>query len=310
MQSFNEGENSMYTPTVLGAVMNPSSTELLPTEFTVDQAIYALQQTNYSTTDARKYLIDSLDGFSAVNNTIYQEAVGLSQYNEDGSNKRLNPCTILQNTYNKFYDQYKNVHDILRDISGGVIDMGRAKDENVRFQMKIASVCQIETATTSPACLKLATLDYDLLYSTTGDDLSTSRIAKLEMLNYTLFARSEELCKAMDSLFSVHKLLLCPSFAGSLPRCKWNSLGSGSDSGSAYMLDGLEVNGGAYLRLKLKQISPYFSVSGYAYLTAAIDQLASTLDIPTLNDFQTSDQRFAAVSNGVETIKSFMTSGA
>jgi hypothetical protein len=111
---------------------------------------------------------------------------------------------------------------------------------------------------------------------------------------------------AMDALFQVKSIINCGDFSGSLPRCVWNSLGSGSDSGSAYMLNELQPNDESYLRIKLKTISPYFSVSTYDKLVAVISQLASTIDLPTLNDFKTSDQNFTAVSNGIKAIRSYV----
>ena len=192
--------------------------------------------------------------------------------------------------------------------------MESAKAENAKFQMSLESVCEIESPTTSPACAKLATLDFDLLYSTSGGDMSTSRLASLELLNVTLLQRQQELCMAMNALFQVQKYVGCASLKGSGPigiGCKYSSTGSdpttGSSLGSAWFMDGLQPNNEAYLKILLQQISPYFAVSTYqSLLNGIIGQLELTIELPTLNDYNTSAKNFQQASEGITNITGFL----
>ena len=316
---FNQIDYSMFTQGLLSTVMNPASTDLIQVSFTPDQAVYALQQNNYNinnpTNPARAFLVNNLGSSStSVNDQIYRAAVGSQEYSDDKANLTIAPCTILLNTYNSFQTQFGTLVKIMQDISGGVVAMESAKAENAKFQMSLESVCEIESPTTSPACAKLATLDFDLLYSTSGGDMSTSRLASLELLNVTLLQRQHELCMAMNALFQVQKYVGCASLKGSGPigiGCKYSSTGSdpttGSSLGSAWFMDGLQPNNEAYLKILLQQISPYFAVSTYqSLLNGIIGQLELTIELPTLNDYNTSAKNFQQASEGITNITGFL----
>jgi len=321
---FNQSTYSMFSQPLLAAVINPAPGDLLQTVFTQDQAVYALQQTNYNigvaegTNPARKLLMNSLSTGSA-NKDIYIDAVGQDQYTSDQANLSLEPCAILRKTFTDYRTKFDTLRQVMRDVSGGVVAMEFAKQENSRFQLELESVCTIESPTTSPACARLATLDFDLLYGTSNSDLSTSRLAKLELLNATLFQREQELCSAMNALYAVDNIIMCsPSLQStSLPDCICTtggknpqtgdpSLCSSANSGYSWSMKGLQPNGEAYLKILLKQISPYFSVSAYQSLLSGIDQLSLVIQVPTLNDFKSSDQKFSAANQGINTIQSFL----
>ena len=305
---FNTTDYSMFSSSLLGSVMYPASTDLLQVQFTTDQAVYALQKTNYNFADARALLIGNSPstGFGNINTAIYQEAVGSDAYAQDISDLNMVPCDILTTTFQNFQTQFNSLRSVMADVSGGVVAMNRSKDENAKFQMELESICYIESPTTSPACSKIATLDFELIYGTTGSDLSTSRLAALELLNVTLFQREQELCMAMNNLFQVQSILKCPSSQGSSPDCVYGPIGSGPNSGSAWTMVGLQPNGEAYLKLKLQEISPYFAISTYKTLLKAIDELSVIISIPTLNDFNTSAQNFSAVNNNIKAIQSYL----
>ena len=312
---FNEMEYSLFTAEVIGYVTNPTSSDLLQVTFTPDQAVYALQQTNYNINDggtnpARKLLIGNsgTTGFGNVNTQMYVAAAGSAQYTQDNTNLTITPCTILINTFNNFQTQFNTLRQIMQDVSGGVIAMESAKGENADFQMSLETVCEIESPTTSPACARLATLDYDILYNTNSSDISTTRIATLELLNHNLYLRQGELCQAMQNLFAIQKILSCQSSNGSMPDCVYASLGSDPTSGSTWMMNGLQQNNVEYLRLLLQQISPYFGVATYQALIGGIlDKLSVMIDMPNLNDFNTSTDNFNAVDREILAVKAFLT---
>jgi hypothetical protein len=293
--------------------MNPTANDLLLVQFTEDQAVYALQQRNYNIADgganpARQFLIGKTPstGFGNVNTEIYKEAVGSDAYNSDGSNLNTLPCDILTTTFTDFQTKFDKLREVMNSVIEGVFAMEYAKDENASFQRSLESICYIESPTTSPACSKIATLDFELIYGTTGSDLSTSRLAALELLNVTLFQRQQELCMALTNLFQVQSIIGCPSSLGPSPDCIYEQIGSGSDSGSAWTIRDLKSNSEPFLKLKLQEISPYFSIATYKTLATAIDQLSVIINIPSLNDFNTSTQNFNAVNSNMKAIKGYM----
>jgi hypothetical protein len=297
----------MIGPALLGSVMNGAATDLFPVTFTVEQAIYALQKPsiNYNIgapegmNPARDYLIANM---GSVNDDIYKTD---PNYAEDGSNAAISPCAILANTRTKFRGQFEQLRQVFRDVSGAVIAMLGAKNENAFFSAKLQGICSQETRATSPACVKLATLDFNLLYSTQGSDTSTSRLAALEALNYFRFQREQELCIDYNNIQSVEGYLGCNNSQGSIAECAYKDLGE--NQGSSLTMNNLDVNSEEFLKIRLKEISPYFSSSDYNVLLGGIvNQLSLTLRIPTLNDFNDSTLNFKIVHDLIDSIRSYM----
>lgn len=309
VREFNLTDYSMFGTTLLNEVMNGEAADLFPVQFSSDQATYALERTNYNigatkgTNPARAYLINRM---GSVNDEIYRTN---PRYTEDGSNRGITPCTILANMRAKFKGQFDQLRQVFRDVSGAVISMLGAKNESSFFAAKLQGICAQERIETSPACVKLATLDYDILYSTQGSDgdASTSRLAALEALNYFKFAREQELCISYSNIAAVEAYLGCSNSQGSIPECVYSGLGSGSHSGPPLTLNNFDVNSEEFLKLRLKEIAPYFSASNYSDLLGRIiEQLSITLRLPSLNDFNDSTQNFKLVRNRIDAIRSYM----
>lgn len=307
VREFNNTNYSMISDALLASVMLGAPGDLFPMQFTVDQANFALQQPsiNYNigaqkgANPARDYLIANID---SVNEQIYRTD---STYAEDGSNAGLQPCTILANTRAKFQAQFKALRQVFSDVSGAVIAMLGAKNENAFFSAKLQGICSQESISTSPACAKLATLDFDLLYSTQGSDISTSRLAALEALNYFHFQRQQELCIDYNNIRTVESYLGCNNSEGSMPECTYQNMGL--NQGSSWVLNNLDVNSEEFLKIRLQEISPYFSSSDYnKLLSGIINQLSLTLRIPSLNDFNDSNQNFKVMHNLIDSIRSYM----
>jgi len=309
--SFNELDYSMFTRALIASVINPDPSDLFQVSFTPDQGVYALQQTNYNINDgetnpARQLLVgdSGSTGFANVNQKIYQAAAGSDKYNEDNVSLTHTPCTILLKTFNNFQKQFASLRTLMRDVSGGVIAMQSAKGENADFQMSLETICEIESPTTSPACARLATLDYDILYNTDTSDISTTRIATLELLNHNLFIRQNELCMAMQNLFRIQDILNCPSSNGSLPDCVYKTFGTYAP---ILMIDGMQENNVEYLRLLLQQISPYFGVATYQTLIGGIlKKLSVMIDLPDLNDYNTAIDNLNAVDENTKATISYL----
>lgn len=321
VQYFSKINYSMIGSELMNLVMNGPSTGLFPVTFTADQASYALEKTNYDGALARQYLIDNI---GSVNNKIYQTD---PNYSEDGSNLGLGACTILSNTRTKFHGQFEDLRAVFRDVSGAVISMLGAKNENASFAAKLQNICSKETPESSPACAKLGTLDYDLLYSIKGSgvnmlnltgaeegssnkwtvlDTSTSRLAALEALNTFRFQREGELCRAYDRIYSLETYIGCSMTDGTGPiaECAYKDLGSGI--GSTQVMKDLDVNSEEFLKLRLKEIAPYFTSPNYRELAAGIiNQLSLTIRLPSLNDFDSSNQNWKAVKDRIDSIQSY-----
>jgi len=330
---FNQTEYSMFTTSLLYSVMYPAVGELFQVNYTTDQAVYALQRNNYNINDqglnsARNMLVESM-GSTNINNDIYKISVGSEQYSQDVINKDLNPCVILSNTLTTFKKQFDTLRTTMVDVNRGVLSMESAKEENARFQKDFQSICEIESPTTSPACAKLATLDFDLLYNTQGNDTSTSRLAALEALNNTLFQRQQEMCMALIALSQVHDMIptcsgttanMVPSEcacvdvnSGSTVDSKLCPSASNTDAQGSYTwtVNGVKANDVEYLKYLLQQISPYFAVSTYRdLLNKVITQLAITIELPSLNDFNTSNDNFNAVNKEITAIGAYLSYNA
>jgi len=331
---FSPTSYNMVGSDLIGSVMYPSSVDLYPGTFTADEANYALEQTYYNigatkdTNPARTYLIHNIAGSGATNPDmkIYQTD---PNYAEDQTEGSVDACSILATTRHRFVDKFNKLRKTFSDVSGAVIDMLGAKNESSFFAAKLQDICAQETPESSPACMTLASLDFTLLYSTTGPNLnllavaegsaagsnggefevvntSTSRLAALEALNTFKFQREGELCAAYQQIQTVEQFIGCSTdSANSMgSQCAYVDVGSGLPQN--LQMVGLDVNAEEFLKMRLQEISPYFATSNYASLVSGIlNQLSLTLRLPSLNDFNTSGQNFQEAEDRIAAIRSY-----
>lgn len=327
VHAFSPTSYNMLNPDLVSSVMNPGFNDLYPGTFTADQAHYALEENNYNIgaaegdNPARKYLIANIAATGSTNpdTKIYKTDSGYTEDMEYGS---VDACAILASTRAKFVNKFGKLRSIFSDVSGAVISMLGAKNENAKFAAKLQDICSEETPQSSPACMTLATLDFSLLYNTSGSttnllgtagdsdfnvvDSSTSRLAALEALNTFKFMREEELCMAHQRIQTIEAFIECPStsrdFIGS--QCAYVNVGSGLPQHLGMI--GLDVNAEEFLKLRLQEISPYFATSNYAQLVSGIlNQLSLTLRLPSLNDFSSSSERFKQAQDRISAIQSY-----
>lgn len=327
VHAFSPTSYNMLNPDLVSSVMNPGFNDLYPGTFTADQAHYALEENNYNIgaqegdNPARKYLIANIAATGSTNpdTKIYKTDSGYTEDMEYGS---MDVCPILASTRAKFVNKFGKLRSIFSDVSGAVISMLGAKNENAKFAAKLQDICSEETPQSSPACMTLATLDFSLLYNTSGPttnllgtagdsdfnvvDSSTSRLAALEALNTFKFMREEELCMAHQRIQTIETFIECPSTSrdsiGS--QCAYVNVGSGLPQHLGMI--GLDVNAEEFLKLRLQEISPYFATSNYAQLVSGIlNQLSLTLRLPSLNDFSTSNERFKQAQDRISAIQSY-----
>ena len=327
VHAFSPTSYNMLNPDLVSSVMNPDFNDLYPGTFTADQAHYALEQSGYNigaaegTNPARRYLIDNIAATGSTNpdTKIYKTDSG---YAEDMEYASMDVCPILASTRSKFAEKFGKLRRVFSDVSGAVISMLGAKNENAKFSAKLQDICSEETPQSSPACMTLATLDFSLLYNTSGPttnllgtagdsdfnvvDTSTSRLAALEALNTFKFMREEELCTAHQRIQTIETFIGCASTSrdsiGS--QCAYVNVGSGLPQHLGMI--GLDVNAEGFLKLRLQEISPYFATSNYAQLVSGIlNQLSLTLRLPSLNDFSTSNERFKQTQDRITAIQSY-----
>jgi hypothetical protein len=176
--------------------------------------------------------------------------------------------------------------------------------------------------------MKLATLDFSLLYNVTGPttsllgstagsgdsdfnvvDTSTSRLATLEALNSFKFQREKELCEAFQRIQTIEDFIRCPAASRNSigSQCAYVNVGSTP----VLQMTGLEVNAEEFLKLRLQEISPYFTTSNYTtgqyanFVSQILNKLSLTLRLPSLNDFNTTNQNFKEANDRISAVNSY-----
>jgi hypothetical protein len=248
---------------------------------------------------------------------IYSQTPGYGDDQAEGSN---NACGILANTRQRFVDKFNTLRTVFSDVSGAVVDMLGAKNQNAFYAAKLQDICRDETPQSSPSCWKLATLDYTTIYSTSGSDTvlssgtsgssnftisntSTSRLASLEALNHFKFERETELCEAYQRIQTIETYIGCSAASlGSMgPQCAYVNIGSGGPT--ALQMIGLDVNSEEFLKLRLQEIAPYLTSANYASLVSGIlNKLSLTIRLPSLNDFNTANMNFSDMTKRIGAI--------
>ena len=325
VRSFSKTSYNMVSPELLNSVMAGDSAELFPATFTADQARYALERNNYNigvpegTNPARDYLIANITkpDNSNPDTQIYSQTPG---YGEDQAESSNSACGILANTRQRFVDKFNALRKVFSDVSGAVVDMLGAKNQNAFYAAKLQDICREETQQSSPSCWKLATLDYTVIYSNSGPDrtifsgtsgsskftipnTSTSRLASLEALNHFKFERETELCEAYQRIQTIESYIGCSAASlGSMgPQCAYVNIGS-SGATAAQMI-GLDVNSQEFLKLRLQEIAPYLTGENYASLVSGIlNKLSLTIRLPSLNDFNTANMNFNDMTKRITAI--------
>ena len=333
VQQFSPTSYNMISPNLISSVMNPGSTDIYPGTFTADEANYALEMNNYNigaakgNNPARKYLITNIGGSGSANpdTRIYQTDPNYSEDIEKGSDSA---CSILADIRSKYKLKFDGLRKVFSDVSGAVVNMLGAKNENAFFAAKLQDICSQETPESSPSCMKLATLDFSLLYNVTGPttsllgstagsgdsdfnvvDSSTSRLATLEALNSFKFQREKELCEAFQRIQTIEDLISCPAASrGSIgSQCSYVNVGPTP----VLQMIGLEVNAQEFLKLRLQEISPYFTTSNYTtgqyanFVSQILNKLSFTIRLPSLNDFKTTNQNFKEANDRISAIQSY-----
>lgn len=238
-------------------------------------------------------------------------------------------CLALSDVYIKMDTALSSLKTIFWDLSGSVENIIKAKDENGILQTTIAQSCLNLSASTSlksSACSRLLSLDYDLLYRNKSSDgyTQSNTINDLESLNYALRLREVEI---QQSLGSLQQVLLSLKSTTSTPNACDTTLASlltkyksnivttptgtkpidntvyfdenGNYSSEKTLFSapttafkiGREIlyNPVDSLKIKLQEISPFFSGAQYSSLVSdVLNQLSVTLRTPDIDYTNTS----------------------
>jgi len=293
--------------------------DLFTQQITPDQALYALERNSANWRQARKYIVDN---WSTLNNDI-RGTDPTPQDNENVDNwklAKLKSCQTLDTIQTDIITKHntlKGAYAYLKRLTAATAD---AKGENMNLQREIAYVCRGMTADTSPACKRLAELDFTTFYQNLG---TGNFFPALDNLNGMLAARECEMLTGVEALQFIMEKLNCAQEA--LP-FKTAILGDSKDSaGNYYDCTAPTANTAAYeanfpnrftrdsigfipseeLKKALEEISPFFNSPGYEKLfSQTLNQLSVLLSIPQLNDYATAKQNIAlAIPNRALTIQ-------
>lgn len=282
----------------------------------------------YNVLAARQYLIDNFD---TVNTTISRkvdttysdtEADWSDTVGTDGLKAKVSKsCGLLQTVDHDYSTKLNSLKALFADVSGSVLSLIWAKNENTNIQATIFDVCANTTPLSSPACAKLATLDYDTFYS----DPSHSTLSDLETLNYYRYLREQEMCTTIVNLKTVKDILGC-SYTSEITDCpnlhinpdtkaisQYDSTDTTKDaSGNPYYVANkqyinLDTNNVEGLKYALRDISPLFQVASYKdLLTNVLTTLSYLVRTPSLVDFSNSKMKFDQVTRAINDIQTIL----
>ena len=316
-QPFNVFQYSMISEGILNKVMYGTGKDIFPKQFSADQAYYALHDNSYNPVKAREYLINKFD---TVNQTIIEKVdTSYSDKAEEWSTGTVavsTSCNSLQAIDTDYSNKLNKLRDLFKDVSGTVTSVMWAKSENANIQATVYDACYATTPVKSPACAKLATIDFDLFYT----DPTYSTLSELETLNYYRFLREQELCTSIVNLRIVKNIIGC-TYTSIVTDCRGVSDNMGefdptssqfkysdetTKTGMKTYMD-FDINNVEALKYVLTEISPLFQVTAYkGILENVLERLSFILRTPSLADFANSSIKFDQIGKAITDIRSLL----
>lgn len=347
---------SLFDTDLFTLTMNGKSTSeydsTMGLVFTPAQALYGLEQTysrtstpRYDPVRARQRIADNL---ATINGTIQNasetgSATTTQKLAEwvNGKEKTCNSLNSLQTELTNKVQALKVLMDKINAYTNGAI---AAKDENIGFQQEIAYICRGMTSATSPACKRIAELDYELYFKNlvsqtdTGDSVKV--LADLENLNMLLYSRQCEIRAAARRIQVLWRALSCDqqgvqynaatlgnNFVAAIGQfypmdpsdpCADLSGNSNYPEFQAYLGEKdtrftsgktIPYANSELLKLSLDQLSPYFSEPGYSdVFDKLIISLSLLLRIPQLNDYNDSAADFKQIDTRLAAVRTYLPS--
>ncbi len=295
---YNMVSNALLQQVITGVDATGNKMDIFPGTIVPSQAYYALQETKYNAIDARKYLIANYKTINSTITTAVTSASGATPITGDWLNMNrteAQSCNHLIAMYNNFALQLTCLRSNFQDVSGGVLTAMKMKQESGGMQGIVAAACAKETPASSPACARLAQLDYSTYL---GKDAKTI-ITDLKGLNYNLSLREQEIQQAILTLQRLMGIIGCtmPSNAATQQTCPGTTttvsvstdiLGTGPAEGGQEFTVGNKIgyNSVESLKFSLQNISPYFSSAAYKAITdQALQALSTYLIVPPVSTY-------------------------
>lgn len=335
VQELNETAYSYFDTDAMIRLMNGDNEDMVPFVFSRSQALYAMLQTQFNRTQARELLRTTFGTTLNQNVRAAADPSTVARDTESWVQAKAKSCDALNTVYTEVLKRLAALKAVVAAVQGQTMGTYYAKKENMDLQKEIAYVCVNLTAANSPACRRLASIDFDTFYKATdgAGTADTKVLADLEDLNSQLTMRECEIQRAALKMETLLGALRCgggsemrdvpdatkallgqyyiPSRASYFPDTDANPLCKLQDDDPKWR-EFFEENGDSrftirknigyvnseMLRSALEEISPFFAASGYTELFPAIlNQLSILLRQPTLNDYMGSDSNLNEVSN-------------
>lgn len=325
IKPFNSVDYSMISAGFLSKIMNGDGTEIFSISFTSSQAYYAIDTNGTDTNNkfsfkkARDWLIanyDNADSTQTVDALILNaidETDNPAQWSSLNSVNSAS-CGLIEEKDNYVSDKIITLQTAFKDVSGYVLAMVKSKTENARIQGMLYNICTDTTPDASPACAKLATLDFDLFYT----NPTHSTLSDLDTLNTQIFARRAEICQILHNIRIIKSTLDC-TYIPKIPECREGCIiksATAGPSGSPAVFDCsnstiFDVNNIGGLRYSLEQLSPLFDSRNYRSLLANVmSKLSYIVETPSLGSFELTDNNIRLINTAIKDIRSLVISTA
>lgn len=326
VQDFNDSNYSILDTQAVQETMTggTNQADLLPYSFTASQALWGLEQPEirFNTNDrrgktARQYLKENLN---TVNTTIRNTVDPNTLSNEDlaaWAQAKMKSCTAIGEVRGKIVENLTALRQVIATVEGRVKGTFDAKQENMDLQRQVAYICKNFTPEQSPACARMAGIDFDIFYraGTGNTGLDSKVLSDLEDLNYQLRFQECFIQRALLKIQILSDTLMCPAPDAATAavlgdyktspttyypetcedlskNAEWAALTGDNDKRFTIKKNIGYVSGEA-LRYAFEEISPFFNYPGYESLfTGILEQLSILIRIPSLNDYSNSDELF------------------
>jgi hypothetical protein len=339
IQFFNDLYYSVLdTPAVTNTMTGGANpTDLIPYTFTASQALWALEQTKFTTVtkegvskSARQWLRENLN---TVNTTIRTAADPTPVANEDINawfQAKTKSCEAIASVRSDIGARLNSLKQIIATVEGRTRGTFYAKQENMDLQREVAYICKGLTAEQSPACSRLASIDFDIFYKSSGTNIDTKILSDLQQLNYDLRYQECFIQRALLKIQILSDYLKCPAADAATQallgdyktspttyypdtcedlskNAEWAQLTGDNDKRFTIKKNIGYVSSEA-LRVAFEEISPFFASEGYRDLFRNLLQYLSILiRIPDLNEYYSTDEILKSFPSRVADIVSSAT---
>jgi len=193
-----------------------------------------------------------------------------------------------------------------RDVSGYVLAALQSKTENANIQAMLYDICSKTTPAASPACSKLATIDFDLFYNSSHNTLSD-----LQTLNIEVLRRKTEICGILYNVRKIKSVFNCqyPNLIENCDKCiiteKTATTDAVFDCSNSKILDINNIGG---LEYSLEQLSPLFESNNEykTLLSAAIQQLSEMVETPLTTNFASTESNIRLINIAIRNISDLL----